>query len=67
MLGYKNLISLPCLLLGFLTPPDMALSGYTPAYGQVGVGGLTLAFFFCYGVGKRPPLYFCDKMPTTIH
>ena len=22
---------------------------------------------FCYGVGKRPPLYFCDKMHTTIH
>ena len=23
--------------------------------------------FFCYGVGKRPPLYFFDKMHTTIH
>ena len=22
---------------------------------------------FCYGVGKRPPLYFFDKMHTTIH
>ena len=23
--------------------------------------------FFCYWVGNRPPLYFCDKMHTTIH
>ena len=22
---------------------------------------------FCYGVGTRPPLYFVDKMHTTIH
>ena len=24
-------------------------------------------FLFCYWVGNRPPLYFCDKMHTTIH
>ena len=23
--------------------------------------------FFCYGVGNRPPLFFFDKMHTTIH
>ena len=23
--------------------------------------------FFYYGVGKRPPIYFFDKMHTTIH
>ena len=22
---------------------------------------------FCFGVGKRPPIYFFDKMHTTIH
>ena len=26
-----------------------------------------ISHFFCYWVGNRPPLYFCDKMHTTIH